>query len=118
MGFDFKHPNSGPESHFLSRIRFMKEMMPLTFSVTMGGNIAGVVETLDDGITELKIGDEVYGSAIILFGGSGGFAEYAIANATDRPIDNNGSVSLAGLNLFTGIGLPHFSSLDAGQQNL
>lgn len=43
-----------------------KDMIPLHFPVTFGGDFAGVV---------IQTGEEVYGSAIALSGGSGAFAE-------------------------------------------
>ena len=47
-----------------------KDMIPLQFPVTVGGDFAGVVTAT---------GQEVYGSAIVLSGGSGAFAQYACA---------------------------------------
>lgn len=47
-----------------------KDMIPLQFPVTFGGDFAGVVT---------QTGEEVYGSAIVLSGGSGAFAQHACA---------------------------------------
>lgn len=65
------------------RAGYMKEMIPLTFPVTMGGDFAGVVTELGESVSKFKIGDEVYGSALILNGSSGGFAEVAAVNAAN-----------------------------------
>ncbi len=46
-----------------------KDHMPLSFPVTVGGNFSGVTNT----------GEEVYGNALVLTGGSGAFAEMATA---------------------------------------
>ena len=43
---------------------------------TLGSDIAGVVDEVGDGVTGLRLGDEVYGDNIALMGG---FAEYALA---------------------------------------
>lgn len=59
---------------------YLKEMAPLQFPVTLGGDFAGVVSEISEGVFEFKIGDEVFGSAIVLNGGSGAFAEYLCAN--------------------------------------
>lgn len=59
---------------------YLKEMAPLQFPVTMGGDFAGIVSEIIDGVSEFKIGDNVYGSAIVLNGGSGAFAELSCAN--------------------------------------
>ncbi len=62
------------EGHF-------QQMAPLKFPVTLGGDFSGVVVDLGEGVSGFKKGDEVYGSTIILGGGSGSFAEFALANA-------------------------------------
>ncbi|MBI2600454.1 NADP-dependent oxidoreductase [Candidatus Daviesbacteria bacterium] len=62
------------------RAGFLKEMMPLQFPATLGGDFAGVILELGEGVTDLKVGDSVYGSAIVLNGGSGAFAENLAAN--------------------------------------
>lgn len=62
------------EGHF-------QQMAPLKFPATLGGDFSGVVVDLGEGVSGFKRGDEVYGSAIILGGGSGSFAEFALANA-------------------------------------
>jgi NADPH:quinone reductase-like Zn-dependent oxidoreductase len=56
-----------------------KTYAPLTFPVTMGGDFAGIVSEVGQGVTAYKIGDEVFGSALILNGGSGSFAQMATA---------------------------------------
>jgi NADPH:quinone reductase-like Zn-dependent oxidoreductase len=43
---------------------------------TLGSDIAGVVDQVGEGVTRLRVGDEVYGDNLALMGG---FAEYAIA---------------------------------------
>lgn len=55
---------------------YMKESAPLTFPATLGGDLAGVVAELGEGVTNFKIGDEVYGQAGAL-SGNGAFAEFA-----------------------------------------
>src|SRR6266700_379786 len=68
------------------RTGYMQKMIPITFPVTIGGDFAGKVTEVSDDITDLKIGDEVYGQAIFLNGGSGTFAEYATANNTNTAL--------------------------------
>ncbi len=43
---------------------------------TLGSDIAGVVDDVGQGVTDFRIGDEVYGDNLALLGG---FAEYALA---------------------------------------
>jgi len=65
------------------RLGYMKEMIPLRFPVTIGGDFSGVVSQLAENVSEFKIGDEVYGQALVLNGGSGALAEFAVANAAN-----------------------------------
>ena len=60
------------------RAGYMKEMLPLQFPATLGGDIAGVVVELGDGVDSLALDDKVYGQASVVAGNSGAFAEYAV----------------------------------------
>lgn len=53
---------------------WVKQIMPLSFPAVLGGDIAGVVEGIGDGVTEFKPGDEVFGMLPLV----GGYAEYAV----------------------------------------
>jgi alcohol dehydrogenase len=64
------------DSKFRSGI--YKGMIPVTFPFTMGGDFAGVISETGAGVTDYKIGDEVYGTANILSGGTGAFADMAL----------------------------------------
>lgn len=61
------------------RSGFLKDVMPLTFPAILGGDFAGIVRKVQD-IHDFRENDEVYGSAIVLNGGSGSFAQYVAAN--------------------------------------
>jgi NADPH:quinone reductase-like Zn-dependent oxidoreductase len=63
------------------RLGYMKEMMPLTFPATLGTDFAGTVSEVGPGVNAFKPGDSVFGSASILMGGSGAFAEVATVGA-------------------------------------
>jgi len=65
------------------RAGYMKENIPLKFPVTLGADFSGVVTEVASDVKDYKPGDEVYGSAIVLGGGSGTLAEYAAANAAN-----------------------------------
>ncbi len=65
------------------RAGYLKEMAPLQFPATLGGDFAGRVCELGDGVSDFKIGDKVYGQAITLNGGSGSFAEVLAANTAN-----------------------------------
>lgn len=56
----------------------MGQRLGLSLPICLGGEIAGVVEALGEGVTAFGVGAAVYG--IIP---SGGFAEYAVARAAD-----------------------------------
>lgn len=63
------------------RAGYMKDSLPLQFPVTLGGDIAGIVTGLGDGVDGVAIGDAVYGQAIVVAGNSGAFAEFAATKA-------------------------------------
>ncbi|HET9597228.1 MAG TPA: NADP-dependent oxidoreductase [Anaeromyxobacteraceae bacterium] len=58
-----------------------QERWPLRLPVTLGYDVAGIVRQLGDGVGTLQVGDRVYGQAAVTTGGSGAFAEYAVAPA-------------------------------------
>ena len=61
---------------------FFKQMAPLQFPATLGIDFSGAIEKVGEGVpSDLKQGDEVYGQAGVLMGGSGAFAEMALAKA-------------------------------------
>ena len=66
---------------------FFKQMAPLQFPTTLGSDFSGVIEKVGErvssstSISDLKQGDEVYGHAGAFAGGSGAFAEMALAKA-------------------------------------
>lgn len=67
---------------------YMAQMMPLQFPATMGGDFSGVATEVGEGVSGLRVGDEVYGQAGVLLGGSGTFAEYALVlsqNVAKKP---------------------------------
>lgn len=54
--------------------------MEIPFPFTIGGDYAGTVVAVGTGVLDFKTGDGVYGSAIVLSGGSGAMSEFATAN--------------------------------------
>ncbi|VVB90253.1 NAD-dependent alcohol dehydrogenase [uncultured archaeon] len=83
---------------------YMRQMAPLKFPATLGGDYSGVVAEVGEGVPGFKKGDEVYGQASITRGGSGSFAEFASAdvNTTAHKPKNTGHVEAAALPL-TGV---------------
>lgn len=61
---------------------YFQQMAPLQFPSTLGIDFSGFVKQSgeDDTSSDFKEGDEVYGQASIFSGGSGAFAELALAN--------------------------------------
>lgn len=59
---------------------YMRQMMPLKFPATLGGDFSGIVAEVGEGVTGFRKGDEIYGQASIIRGGSGSFAEFATAD--------------------------------------
>lgn len=63
-------------------IKFSQGMMPnAKLPVTLGGDVAGVVTEIGEGVENFQVGNKVYGSANALSGASGAFAEYAAVPA-------------------------------------
>lgn len=56
---------------------YMKDNIPLNLPVTLGGDIAGVVESVGNSVSNVKVGDTVYGQAHAVAGNSGALAEFA-----------------------------------------
>lgn len=89
---------------------YLKDFAPLNFPVTIGGNFSGVVVGLGKGVSEFKIGDEVYGQSIVLNGGSGSIAQFCVSNEDNtarKPQNTNhiesASLPLAGVSALQGI---------------
>lgn len=60
---------------------YLQQMAPLQFPATLGGDFSGVVMEVGEGVSDFQVGDEVYGQAVAVGGGSGSFAEFAAAPA-------------------------------------
>src|SRR5436309_13781997 len=61
---------------------YMQQMIPLQFPSTLGMDFSGVIKRVGERVisSDFKQGDEVYGQAGVTNGGSGAFAELALAN--------------------------------------
>jgi len=58
---------------------YLQQMIPLQFPFTLGMDFSGIVKEIGEGVSDFKQGDEVYGQAGVVTGGSGAFAEMALA---------------------------------------
>lgn len=58
---------------------YFQQMAPLNFPATLGGDFSGVVVEVGKEVSGFKPGDEVYGQAMAVGGGSGSFAEFVAA---------------------------------------
>ncbi len=58
----------------------LHQMAPLTFPATLGSDFSGIITKLGVNVTTFKVGDEIFGQAGHLTGGSGTFAEVASAD--------------------------------------
>lgn len=61
----------------------MKEHIPLTLPIVFGGDFSGMVLALGEGASGYAVGDAVFGTSIVLNGGSGSFAQETVANVTN-----------------------------------
>jgi alcohol dehydrogenase len=60
---------------------YFQQMIPLQFPSTLGMDFSGIIEKVGKGVSDFEYNDEVYGQASVIRGGSGAFAEMALANA-------------------------------------
>ncbi|MFZ0326053.1 MAG: NADP-dependent oxidoreductase [Nitrososphaeraceae archaeon] len=59
---------------------YFQQMISLQFPFTLGMDFSGVIKQVEEGVSsDFKQGDEVYGQAGVINGGSGAFAEMALA---------------------------------------
>ncbi|MBN1224795.1 MAG: NADP-dependent oxidoreductase, partial [Candidatus Aminicenantes bacterium] len=63
-----------------------KKNIPLQFPVTLGGDFSGKAAATGDDVKGIKPGDDVYGTAIVLSGGSGAFAQMALVKTTNAAL--------------------------------
>jgi alcohol dehydrogenase len=108
---------------FDSKIRqgYMKDSIPLQFPVTLGGDIAGTVSEVGEGVTHISVGDTVYGQANVVAGNSGAFAEFALTAADQvakAPVGldftQTASLPLVGVSALQAI--VHHINLQSGQK--
>lgn len=59
----------------------VKDMIP-SLPVTLGGDIAGTVTEIGEGVDNVVVGDTVFGTAAAVAGNSGALAEYAATKAS------------------------------------
>lgn len=92
------------------RAGYMKDNIPLNLPVTLGGDIAGEVSEIGGSVTNLAVGDKIYGQANVVAGNSGAFAEYAATSAEQISIAPSNldyieasSLPLAGVSAWQGL---------------
>ena len=60
---------------------YMQQMAPLQFPSTLGMDFSGVIKQIGENVpSDFKQGDQVYGQASVLRGGSGAFAEQSLVD--------------------------------------
>jgi len=101
---------------------YMKEMVALALPATLGGDFAGTVAELDEGVTDLAVGDAVYGQANAL-SGQGSYAEFTPVKAeavapTPKSVDltTAAALPLAGVSAYQAL-VEHLG-LKSGQKIL
>jgi NADPH:quinone reductase-like Zn-dependent oxidoreductase len=61
-------------------IRSGRSVLPQPLPLTLGSDVAGIVEDVGPGVQQFRVGDAVFGATNGQF--TGGYAEYAVASAT------------------------------------
>ncbi len=59
---------------------YLQEVFQPAMPVTLGGDFTGLVVNTGSKVTDLNAGDQVYGQAIVMNGGSGSLAEFVACN--------------------------------------
>lgn len=67
------------------RLGYMQGMIK-QLPITLGTDFAGVIKKVGDGVSDYEVGEEVYGNAIVLNGGSGTLAELAAVNTKNMAL--------------------------------
>jgi NADPH:quinone reductase-like Zn-dependent oxidoreductase len=108
---------------FKLRLGYMKDAIQLQFPFTLGGDVAGIVAEVGDGVEGLTVGDRVYGQAAGVAGSSGAFAEFAATQSGQLAQAPKGlsweevaSLPLAGVSAWQALG--EHLELKPGQQVL
>lgn len=105
----------------MMREGYTRQMMDPPMPVTLGGDVAGTVAVVGEGVTEFQVGEKVYGQAFVLRGGSGAFAEYAITPAIriaamPKNLDFKQAASLPLVGVSALQGLKEHINLQSGQK--
>ena len=77
----FTQPSVNPIDSAV-RAGYLQSMIPLTFPATIAGDFAGVIKEVSRGVLDLGVGDEVFGFAPVIAGGSGTAADYTATNVS------------------------------------
>lgn len=92
------------------RSGYLKDVLPLPFPITLGGDFSGIVSKVGDGVSGIVPGDAVFGIANPFKGGSGSAAEFVVAgfgNTAKKPgnVDHvrAASLPLAGTSAIQGV---------------
>lgn len=73
--------HAGSINPFDDKLRAGKYGNKWQLPMTVGGDLAGVVAAVGDGVEGVKAGDKVFGQATAVAGNSGAFAEFAVTKA-------------------------------------
>lgn len=99
---------------------YVKQMIK-NLPATLGGDIAGVITELGEGVEGFAVGDKVYGQAAVVAGNSGAFAEFAATKASQiakmpENMDFNEAASLPLVGTSALQALTEHINLQAGQK--
>lgn len=65
---------------------YMKDFIPMALPFIAGGDFSGIITEVASDVEGFSKGDEVYGQAMVLTGGSGSFAEFVSSNAENMAL--------------------------------
>ncbi len=102
---------------------YTQSWAPVELPVTLGGDVAGVIKEIGEGVEGFSVGDKVYGQANALSGASGALAQFALTSAeqiakmpTNLSFEEAASLPLVGVSALQG--LRDTINLQSGQKIL
>lgn len=89
---------------------YTQSWAPVELPVTLGGDVAGVIKEIGEGVEGFSVGDKVYGQANALSGASGALAQFALTSAeqiakmpTNLSFEEAASLPLVGVSALQGL---------------
>jgi NADPH:quinone reductase-like Zn-dependent oxidoreductase len=89
---------------FDTMVRDGKTGIPLELPATLGGDLAGIISEVGEGVSHVKPGDKIFGQANAVAGNSGAWAEFALTKGEQVSLmPSNVNFSEAAVSVLVGV---------------